>query len=291
MATPPQPAFAVATRRAMAHRVADAHAALAPGALCAMLLGSTADGSADDRSDLDISLVFDHLPDEAALAAACRGCGGGVWLWQSGQLHEEGLAVGFTVDGIEVQIAYSAPAILQRDLNELLVEHKADTLNHKIAEGLLKAEALIGAERLLAWRAQVATFPPPLGDAMMRHYLGQPTPWKWFGYLLQRDAALACREFVVDACYRLFGVLAGLNQRYYTTFQFKRMRRFASQLAIAPPQFGERIEALLEAPLRQAFTALYALDGEVLALVAAHAPHIDLAATHDRRTRFQLPAA
>ena len=92
----------------------------------------------------------------------------------------------------------------------------------------------------------------------------------------------------MEACYRLFGVLAGLNRCYFTTFQFKRVRRFAAQLAIAPPQLVDRIEALLVAPLPEAFTALYTLDGEVLALLTAHAPQIDLSALLERRTRFSL---
>jgi len=278
-----------ALRRAIAQRVADAHEPLLPGAITAMVFGSTAeDGLADTRSDIDMSIVFEQLPDEAELAAACRSAGGGAWKWQSGRLHEEGLAVSFDLDDIEVQVVYTDPRILQGDLDELLVAHTPDTLNHKVAEGLLKAQPLIAAERLEAWRAKVAAFPAELGDAMMRHYLAEPTQWKWFGLLLHRDAQLWSRQLLVEASYRMFGVLAGLNRCYFTTFQFKRVRRFAAQLAIAPPDLADRIEALLVAPLPEAFTLLYALDSEVLALLAAHAPQIDLRAAQERRTKFSL---
>jgi len=277
-----------ALRRAIAQRVADAHEPLLPGAITAMVFGSTADGPADTRSDIDMSIVFDELPDEAELAAACRSAGGGDWSWRSGNLHEEGLAVSFMLDGIEVQVVYTDPRKLQADLDELLVEHKPDTLNHKVAEGLLKAQPLIAPQRLASWRAQVAAFPTELADAMMRHHLTEPTPWKWFGLLLHRDADLWSRQLLVEACYRLFGVLAGLNRCYFTTYQFKRVHRFGERLAIAPPGLVDRVEALLVAPLPEAFAQLYALDGEVLALLAQHAPQIDLAAAHDRRTRFAL---
>jgi len=285
---PSDPHAANALRRVIAQRVADAHEPLLPGAITAMVFGSTGDGLADTRSDIDMSIVFEQLPAEAELAAACRGAGGGVWNWQSGRLHEEGLAVSFQLDGVEVQVVYTDPRILQSDLDELLVEHKPDTLNHKVAEGLLKAQPLIAPERLEVWRAKVAAFPAVLGDAMMRHYLAEPTQWKWFGLLLHRDAQLWSRQLLVEACYRLFGVLAGLNRCYYTTFQFKRAHRFAAQLAIAPANLVDRIEALLVAPLPEAFTALYALDGEVLALLAAHAPQIDVGAAHERRSKFSL---
>ena len=277
-------------RRDIARRVAQAHEPLLPGAITAMVFGSSADGVADARSDIDMSIVFDALPDEAELAAACRRAGGGPWGWQSGSLREEGLAVSFQLDDIEVQVVYTDPRLLQADLDELLVEHKPDTLNHKVAEGLLRAQPLIGADRLQTWRAQVASFPSALGDAMMRHYLAEPTPWRWFGLLLHRDAELWSRQLLNEACYRLFGVLAGLNRCYFTTYQFKRVRRFAAQLALAPPDLVGRTEALLVAPLPDAFAALHTLDGEVLALLQAHAPHIDQSAVQERRGRFNLTA-
>lgn len=278
-----------ALRRKLALRVAEAHEPLLPGAITAMVFGSTAeDGLADTRSDIDMSIVFEQLPDEAELAAACRSAGGGAWTWQSGNLHDEGLAVSFLLEDIEVQVVYTDPRILQADLDQLLVEHKPDTLNHKIAEGLLKARPLIAPERVAAWRAKVQAFPPQLADAMMRHYLTELTPWRWFGLLLQRDAELWSRQLLAEACYRLFGVLAGLNRCYYCTYQFKRVHRFAAGLALAPPQLADRIEALLTAPLPEAFSSLHALDGEVLALLAAHAPQIDLTAAHEKRTRFAL---
>lgn len=274
-------------RRELARRVAYAHARLAPaGTLCAMVFGSSVEALSDERSDVDMSLVFDALPDEAALRAACRAAGGGEWTWFNGEPRTEGLAVGFDLEGIEVQIAYTEPRILQADLDKLLGATEPDTPNHKIAEGLLKAEPLIAPERLAMWRAQVAAFPPALGDAMMRHYASQPTPWRWFALLMQRDAALWGRQLIVEACYRQIGMLAGLNGRYFTTFQFKRMHRFAAQLALAPPLLADRVQALLEAPLAQAFDALFVLEGEVLDLLAAHAPQIDLGAARERRTRY-----
>jgi len=72
----------------------------------------------------------------------------------------------------------------------------------QLAGVALMAEALIGPERLRAWRAKVAAFPPELGDAMMRHYLAEPTQWKWFGLLLHRDAQVWSRELLIEAGFR-----------------------------------------------------------------------------------------
>jgi hypothetical protein len=294
MSDPSQPRAApdpTALRRGIARRVADAHATLAPGTLSSMLFGSTVDGICDERSDVDMSVVFEAFPAEAELAAACRRAGGGEWSWRNGSVdNDEGLAVGFDLEGIEVQIAYMTRRGLSADLDEVLVKHDPATLNHKVAEGVLKGEALLGSERVAQWQARVAQFPQELADAMLRHYIAERTPWRWFSLLLARDSGLWCRELQVDACYRLFGLLAGLNRRYFTVYQFKRMHRFAEQLALVPPRLADRIDALLAAPLADAFVALHGLEGEVLALVTEHAPHVDLTKVHEQRKRFDAAA-
>jgi hypothetical protein len=271
-----------ALRRAIAQRVADAHAAP-----LAFVSGSVVDELADERSDVDMSVVFDALPEPAALLEACRRAGGTEWFWHAGELADDGLVVALRIDGIEVQIGYSDAKTLDAHLDELLVDHKADTPTHKLGEGILKAEALAGAERLAALKARLALFPPELGQAMVEHFLRQGAPWRAVSQLLHRDGELWCRELLVDACYGLYGVLSGLNRRYFTTFQFKRMTRFASSLALAPADFAARVQDMLLAPPRAAFVQLHGLEGEVLELLAAHSPATDLSAVRRRRADFQ----
>ena len=105
--------------------------------------------------------------------------------------------------------------------------------------------------------------------------------------LLQRDAGLWCREIQVDACHHLLLVLRGLNRRYFTRSQVKRMQRLASKLAIAPPRLAEYIEALVNAPAVEAFAALHALKAEVHALVEEHLPDLDLSAARTRHASYR----
>jgi hypothetical protein len=73
-------------------------------------------------------------------------------------------------------------------------------------------------------------------------------------------------------------VLAGLNRLYYSTFQFKRMRRFVAAMGIAPAALADRIEAMLVAEPAAAIAALERLVGEVVDLVERHMPEADTAA-------------
>lgn len=271
-------------RVSIAQRVADAHRGIDDTSLLAFVSGSTVDAIADSRSDVDMSVVFAALPDEAVLREACRTAGGD-WFWQLGDVTE-GLVVAFRVDGIEVQIGYNHLAGLTAELDEVLVAHNPDTPNHKLAEGVLKAWPLAGAERLAALQTRLAAFPPALGRAMVVRGLVAPLSWRGAAQLLHRDAALWCRDIQVDACYRLLLVLCGLNGVYFTRFQVKRMHRLAARLAIAPAALAERIEALLTAPAREAFAALHTLEGEVLELVAQRLPDVDLGAARQRWSAY-----
>ena len=107
--------------------------------------------------------------------------------------------------------------------------------------------------------------------------------------LVHRDAPLWCRDLQVQACYRLLGLLAAVNSRYYSTLQNKRLHHFAASLDLAPPGLADRIEALLAAPPRAAALALHALEGEVLSLVENRFPALDLAALHAHRAAFAQP--
>jgi hypothetical protein len=271
----------------IAQRVADAHRELDDGSLLSFVSGSTVDDLVDALSDVDMSVVFDALPVEAALRRAC-GTVGGDWIWQIGDLASgEGGVVAFHIDGIEVQIGYATHAGLLADVDDVLLAHNPDTTSHKLAEGIAKALPLAGAARLAALQARLAVFPEGLRRAMVVHGLATPMPWKAARQLIHRDAGLWCREIQVEACYRLLLVLAGLNRRYFTRFQVKRMARLAQRLALAPARLAERIDGLLAAEPATAFAALHALEGEVIELVAREFPDLDLHAVRQRRAAFR----
>ncbi len=269
-------------RVAIAQRVADAHRGIDDASLLAFVSGSTVEGLADERSDVDMSVVLAVLPDEAVLREACRRAGGAKWIWQIGRFAEASAVVAFHIDGIEVQVGYSSTADFITELDQVLIDHNPDTPNHKLAEGVLKALPLAGEPQLAAMQARLAQFPPALGRAMVLHGLATPTHWKAAAQIIHRDAEVWCREIQVDACYRLLLILCGLNGRYFSRFQVKRMGRLASKLAVAPPALAERIDALLAAPPHEAFDALHRLEGEVFDLLAARWPDIELGPVRQR---------
>ena len=100
----------------------------------------------------------------------------------------------------------------------------------------------------------------------------------------------------MEGCLNVLGVLAGLNRRYYSTFQFKRARAFEATLPLAMPD-GRRASSGRSAPLREAARRLTgeleALVAETVALVEAHLPGVDTLAststTNGQRLSWRLP--
>lgn len=275
-----------ARHRALALRAAEAHVAIGDPRLCAFVSGSTVEELVDERSDVDMSVVLASLPAPERLQQACREAGSAGWEWTVGDAAEGSFVVSFKLDGVEVQIGYSTHDALQAHLDELLVRHDPDTPLHKLAEGILKAEPLIDAATLERCQQQLRAFPEPLRRAMVEHALKAPLPWRAISQIIHRDTVLWCRDLQVDACYRLLLALCGLNRRYHTRFQVKRVHKVAAGLPIAPLSLADRMDALLQAPPREAFDALHALEGDVLALIAAELPDIDLALLHQRRALY-----
>ena len=76
----------------------------------------------------------------------------------------------------------------------------------------------------------------------------------------------------------VLGVVAAVKPRFYSTFQFKRMRHFVSSLPIAPPTLAERLELVVAGDERYGIEVLEGLVREVLELVERHVPEANTSA-------------
>ena len=70
-------------------------------------------------------------------------------------------------------------------------------------------------------------------------------------------------------------MLAGLNHLYFSTFQFKRTRRFVTKMGVAPENLTDRLDSLFTSPYNSAVSELEQPVAEVVALVEAHMPAVD----------------
>jgi hypothetical protein len=257
----------------LARRTAAVYAAI-PQARAVMVTGSVAEEQCDFFSDLDMTVYYDQLPAEQAIDAARERNGGSERIWLLGD-RGDSFAEGYRLGEVECQIGHTTVENWERDIATVREGLEVATPLHKALDGTLHCIPLYGEELLRGWQATIAQFPDALAEAMVRHYLDFFPLWYLRERFAARDATLWEQQIFVETGQNLLGVLAGLNRLYYTTFQFKRMRRFVAQMQAAPANFAARLDAPFQADRETAIDALEQLVAETTALVEAQMPQVD----------------
>lgn len=261
---------------ALAERVAAAYVAHA-GPRAVLLTGSAAAGESDAYSDIDLIAYYDQPPTDEARAAAREQ----VVRELGASPVERPPSDWYAIHGVLCEAAQHTVNNQERYLAMLLDAPDPDPLQQKAAAGLLQGVPLHGEGLIRAWQARAARYPEGLARATVARHLRFQPAWRAPAMFAARDASLFFHHSVVEACLNVLGVLAGLNRRYYSTFQFKRMRTFVDALPLAPPDVATRIERVLAAAAGQpeaAASELESLIGETVALVQAHLPEVDTSA-------------
>jgi hypothetical protein len=143
--------------------------------------------------------------------------------------------------------------------------------------GTLECVAVHGEDLIDRWKARIRAYPDGLARKMVETRLSIFPVWYVQDALDARDATLWHFQIRVETAYALLGILAGLNRLYFTTFQFKKMRRFVGEMRVKPERLAERLEALFAQTPAAGAASLEALTRDVLALVEREMPDVDIA--------------
>jgi hypothetical protein len=241
-----------------------------------MITGSAAEGVSDHYSDLDMTVYYDgELPSEETLAEIREGHGAPERAWLLGERADGNIAEAYELDGVQAQIGHATIAVWENDIADVLDRWNADTPLHKAMSGTLECVAVHGEALIDRWKTRIRAYPDGLARAMVEKRLQIFPVWYVQDALDARDATLWLYQIRVETAYALLGILAGLNRLYFTTFQFKKMRRFVGEMRVKPERFAERLEALFQQTPADAAKSLERLTGEVLALVEGEMPEVD----------------
>jgi hypothetical protein len=261
---------------ALARRNAEAYIShCAPRAI--LLTGSTASGTADCYSDIDMLLYYeDALSTAEQLEAAREEIG--AQDFREPFPRSEGRSCGETyqVEGVECQVGHKVIADLEERTLSLLDGHDPANLGIKAIMGLQSGIPLHGSDLLHAWQARINQFSDRLARGMIEHYLRELFPVWYFAEAMQRrDCAAWLHQTLAETALNVLGVLAGLNRQYFVPFQFKRTRRFVDSLRIAPDDLTNRLDGVFVVEVATAIVQIERLVQETIGLVKAHMPDVD----------------
>lgn len=256
---------------------------LLPTARAAMITGSAAEGVSDEYSDLDMTVYYaESLPSEADLQAIRSAHGSPDREWLLGERDGGAIAEAYEWHGIQVQIGHVTIARWEEDIAEVIERHACDTPLHKAMSGTLESVTVAGAEWMDRWKARIASYPADLQRALIRTHLRFFPIWYMPHIVDARDAALWHRQMLIEGGFNVLGVLAGLNRRYFSSFQLKKLRRFLAGMTIVPANCADRLDLLATAPLHDAAATYEQLVADTLALVREHMPDVDVTAAARR---------
>ena len=256
----------------LAQRIARVYIArCAPRAV--LLTGSVGEGLADEYSDLDVVAYYNGaIPDDVRLNGVRAKLAAEAYR-EPFPRNDHGCAEAYRLGGIEVEVAHFEVYETERRLSDALDGRDPGSTEYKAVMGILRGLPLHGADLIEQWQARCAQVPDVLARSMVEHYLRQTMPLWYFADALDgRDATLWVHQTLATNALCVLGILAGVNRRFYSTFQFKRMRHFVASLPIAPPNLAERLEAIVGGDARHGIEVLEGLVRESLELVAGHLP-------------------
>lgn len=273
----------------LARRVLDPYIRTLPVA-CAAVTGSSAEGLSDEFSDLDTTIYYHTMPSREQLAQARAQVGEFTPLWSMGDPADGEYMESYRVPpGVEVQIGHVTVSSWEDQMSRALAGEDPGSPLHKAMSGTLTSIALTGTDHLQRWQARLRDYPQCLRESMVRHHLKFFPVWGLLERMSRRDCRLWIRQSLVDSSFNLLGVLAGLNRKYFTSFQFKRTRAFVDSLAVRPDGFADRLEALWIPELPKAAVELRSLVSETVTLVERELPAIDTAPVRKSLDRRDMP--
>lgn len=259
----------------LARRAVDAVVA-ATDAAAALIVGSVADGAADEWSDIDLVFFHGAWPGAEAIAAGCERLDGANLRVLGGDPTAGPVYLEqFHVDGVACQFVHQTVDAWREQAATVLLGHETDTPVQKALSGLHRGCVVRGDALVAKLRAEAA-YPPDLRRRMVTDNLDIFPLWALQGSLARRDAELWQRGELVRGFQKVLAILAGVNESYFSTFQLKHVRDLVVSWPYAPRGLAARIDAALVAPMPDAASALETLVDETLQIVEASMPDLDV---------------
>lgn len=257
-----------------------------PDIVAVMLGGSVARGLADQYSDLEIGVFWNHAPSDevrTALIAQMRG-----ELWSLSSCPPDSGAVagehfGLTsiwldnreVNGtLMVDAKHTTTAFVDRCLSQLLTEYDTSADHEKLAAAIADGIALFGDAYISRWQKQLADYPDKLAIKIIQENL-------WFGpwyvpqaYAQRRDLLVLTQHWVwMQQC--LLRILAALNRVYYPSSEHKWMDALIQRFQYVPVDLAKRMKAVFQSEPLAGIQEMQRLIHETITLVENYLPEVN----------------
>lgn len=213
------------------------------------LTGSTARGTADADSDIEMNIWAEPIPPETIRAGWLAAAGLGAIEIIPGAKADGSVWIEGVYDGVPVEVGWQTPAALETALNDIIAGR---TLAHKalrLREIISGALTLAGSGVLARWQPELEPYPPGLGARLCGDVIAA---WERDSWRDERLRALACGAspvlyaLLTADMERLLRLAFALNQHWEPGW--KHARGELERLPNLPDDFIARLDAAFGEP-------------------------------------------
>ncbi|MFF0338492.1 hypothetical protein [Kribbella sp. NPDC004875] len=243
-----------------------------------LLSGSTARGTADRWSDVEIGVFWQTPPedfDRSDLAASGGALDSRLFGYdEEEQVWCDDLYLGAPgPEGLLVEVVHTLTESTEQLLDSVLVAHSPDPVGLNVADGLVDGIAFHGAELIDGWKMRATSYPRKLAVAVVESAGVIDHFWRW-EMLVDRRNPVLFAGLLSSASQQLLTMLLALNRRYGP--KPKWLAHLSDTLAVAPVDLGERLRQVFTVEPRAAAHSLAELVEETFTLIEAELPEVDV---------------
>ncbi len=264
----------------LARRISPSYACN-PKVAAIVVHGSVARGWSDRYSDLEMKAFWLDPPSDDERVDAIQRAGGNVRQLYPYERENIDWSDEFYVDDIKVDMSHSTTADVDQCMTDVTQRFDPSLLKQQIVAQIRYGIPLHGGEQLASWKAQAASYPDGLVQAMLRQHLALTPRWKG-KMLLARHDWLALHEALGSDTRAILTALLVLNRIYIQHVGLKWVDRQIAEMQIAPVDLSLRLERILHSDPHEGLQELHTLTEETFELVAHHLPCIDIAVVRKR---------
>ena len=240
--------------------------------------GSVGSGLADDYSDLELGVIWNHPPESETLKSIAANAGGENWTYEG--FHEPKLSYcdGYTKDGLEVEFAHWTSSIIDGIIDDVMIRHDVSKNmlmyeRQATAATLMHCIPLSGHDYLKSLRSRVANYPRPLAIKMIEENL-IVRPLDEFHMMAGRGEIPLFQEHMCGRIRSMHTLVFALNSLYHPSFKWTRF--FLREARIIPANFEARVDSLFDSNLKNVVDDYGKLVTELFDLISIHFPEVDI---------------
>lgn len=281
----------VAWRLDVARRIADAYG-VNDKLAAVTVAGSVGAGLADRWSDLELDCYWWQPPADADRRGPIERVGAALEAFWDYDSDDQEWSEDYRLGGLGVTVSNFTVDTIEGFLDAVLDQVSTDPVAHMRAAAIQRCQALRGISLVRAWQVRAEQYPDQLVAAVVERSLAPSVlaGWSARDALAERGDTIAVHALLSRIEQAVFAAVLALNRIYQPHKLTKWQRHHAAQLAVAPPDFEQRLDNLWQGPDMDRLASAERLLAETLTLAQSRC-RANLTAFDDVLRQRRQPAA